>query len=298
VVQYALAHDTISINDADAEMIHSATGLSIALANAVVAERQRAGRYVNLKDFERRVDGIGPQRAAECEPNLTFDEECSWRPKDLATDLRAILQRQPATTPQQKLAQALDEIATSAATHPHPASRDYRIRSAATSVNSESYEVAWVGELFADAYWPALPALFDSAKRTIEVCMFHAVAGGAEHPTRKILEALIRAHKRGVGVRVLLDRDNPHDPYKSTLINASARHLLKEGGVSVREDAGNRLLHSKYQVIDSKLAVVGSHNWSEGSYFEFDDLSVAIQSSEYATALRKRFDRLWDNASP
>ena len=75
--------------------------------------------------------------------------------------------------------------------------------------------------------------------------MFHAVAGGAEHPTRKILDR--------------------RDPYNSTLINASARHLLDENGVPVRQDASNRWLHSKYQVIDDRLAVIGSHNWSAGS---------------------------------
>jgi phosphatidylserine/phosphatidylglycerophosphate/cardiolipin synthase-like enzyme len=67
--------------------------------------------------------------------------------------------------------------------------------------------------------------------------------------------------------------------------------------VTTRSDRGNRLLHSKYLVIDHELVVIGSHNWSKGSYFDFDDLSLVIQSGELAAALETRFDTLWATGS-
>ena len=64
-----------------------------------------------------------------------------------------------------------------------------------------------------------------------------------------------------------------------------------------RTDKASRLLHSKFLVIDQRLCVVGSHNWSAGSYFNFDDLTLAIASTSLADALRTRFDALWTVAT-
>jgi len=300
VAAYAVAHDPICVNEAGADVIHKATGLSLVLANAVVAERRRGGRYLNLKDLERRVDGIGSKRASEIEHDLQFgpSDPPAWRASDIAADLRLLLQRQNYGASFEQLANALEELATSVATNPHPATRDNRMRQASAPVSLVAQQADWIGELFNDSYWPAIPTLFASAASTINVCMFHAVAGGPQHPTRKILEALIAAHQRGVAVRVLLDRDNPNDPYRSTLINASARHLLTESGVPVRQDVSNRLLHSKFIILDGHVVVIGSHNWSAGSYFNYDDLSLVIESKACAIELGSRFDRLWSDAKP
>ena len=110
------------------------------------------------------------------------------------------------------------------------------------------------------------------------------------------MQALVRAHQRGVAVRVLVDRDGKSDPYHSTLINSAAKKFLIDAGVACRSDSSARLLHSKYLVIDSSLVVLGSHNWSAGSYFDFDDLTLALSSAPLAGELLPRFDTQWATA--
>lgn len=94
-------------------------------------------------------------------------------------------------------------------------------------------------------------------------------------------------------MRVLLDRDRGDDPYKSTVVNAKAMRALEAGGATVKQDTPGRLLHSKYVVIDHTLSVLGSHNWSAGSFATYDDVSIAVESVPLATALTQRFDTLW-----
>jgi phosphatidylserine/phosphatidylglycerophosphate/cardiolipin synthase-like enzyme len=94
-------------------------------------------------------------------------------------------------------------------------------------------------------------------------------------------------------VRVLLDADRPTDPYMSTIINTDAREYLEAAGIDCRLDATDRLLHSKFVVVDGAIVVLGSHNWSAGSYFHFDDMSLLVRSSELAAQLTTRFAALW-----
>lgn len=142
-------------------------------------------------------------------------------------------------------------------------------------------------------YYYHVKAAITGATSRVDVAMFHMAMPGADHPTRRLLDALAEARNRGVRVRVLVDRDRAQDPYKSSVINAAAINFLLDAGVRVRVDMPRKLLHSKFLVIDANRTIIGSHNWSAGSYFGFDDLSVDVESSAFARATRRRFDDLW-----
>lgn len=72
-----------------------------------------------------------------------------------------------------------------------------------------------------------------------------------------------------------------------------ALRLIEEAGVPVRMDRANQRLHSRFVVIDAATVVPCSHNWSAGSSFDFDDLTLVLASTPLATALRQRFEGLW-----
>src|SRR5204863_5482816 len=139
------------------------------------------------------------------------------------------------------------------------------------------------GELWSDDYWKVLPELLSSATSSIDVCMFHIALPKETHPTFGLLDALRQAHQRGVAMRVLVDSDLKTDPYRSTVINAPAKTFLRDAGIACRSDVTDRLLHSKYLILDRALVILGSHNWSAGSYFGFDDLTLVIAAADLAT---------------
>ena len=82
------------------------------------------------------------------------------------------------------------------------------------------------------------------------------------------------------------------DPYLSTVINTAAKEYLEAEGVDCRFDQEDVLMHSKFLVLDEKVCVVGSHNWSAGSYFHFDDLSMVVASEELGAELAARFEQM------
>jgi len=120
--------------------------------------------------------------------------------------------------------------------------------------------------------------------------------GGDEHPTRPLAEALAERAGAGCRVRVLLDRDDVGDPYGSRIVNAGAARFLAQGGVTVHHDSKKRLLHSKFILLDEDKLVIGSHNWTEGSYFEYRDLSFLIEDATAVQSWRGRFDALFSES--
>jgi phosphatidylserine/phosphatidylglycerophosphate/cardiolipin synthase-like enzyme len=107
------------------------------------------------------------------------------------------------------------------------------------------------------------------------------------------VNCLIKAKKRGVSICVLLDRDRKTDPYNSATINKTAFELLESEGITTKYDSKDVLLHSKFVIIDKTKVVIGSHNWSAGSYFHYDDVSLVIESSDAASEMKTRFDNIW-----
>jgi hypothetical protein len=146
-------------------------------------------------------------------------------------------------------------------------------------------------------YYPTVQALLDGARTSVDVVMFFAsLDASPRHPVRPLLDALVRAAQAGKAVRVLLDRDAETDVYGSRVINPAAYELLRSGGVQVRYDAPDRLTHSKLVIVDGRWVVVGSHNWTAGSFFNYVDYSVLADSPGLAAWYAGRFGELWANA--
>jgi phosphatidylserine/phosphatidylglycerophosphate/cardiolipin synthase-like enzyme len=86
------------------------------------------------------------------------------------------------------------------------------------------------------------------------------------------VDALIRAKRRGVDVRVLADRTTPCERH-------SGLGPLAEAGVPVWIDYSARIAHSKSMVIDSKLTLTGSMNWSGGAARNSENLNLVASPS-------------------
>lgn len=293
----------VHVNTADAAAIDALPGIGTAVAARIVAERLARGPYRDAEDLARRVEGLGPARLHTLRTVLacTDPARLPWAPRltgDFAPDVAALAAMQPGATPLARLEALLRRAAEAGARAPHPATRAHRVRPVAPPWPALPLVAEAAAPLIGTDYRTHLLAAFAAAASRIEVCMFHVAWPGPAHPTGALLEALIAARSRGGVVRVLLDQDRDDDPYRSTVINArAARHLL-QGGVEVRCDTPERLLHSKVVLVDDALAVVGSHNWSAGSYERVDDVSMAIVGAAPVAALRARFEARWAAASP
>lgn len=292
------AFGAVEVNSAPASDLEALPALGPQLAARIVRERRTGGEFSGPAALAARVSGIGPATLASVEHAVSFApraESAARKATDGPSRFRLLAALAAPDGSSDPVHAALDMLCAACAPSPHPATSDRRrVADAAALPSGDAVE--WMAPLVDQEYHEALSTLLDEASGSISVCMFHIAAGNPTHPSVMLLEQLIAAHGRGVDVRVLLDRDREEDPYNSEVVNRGAIERLADQGVPVRTDAADRLLHSKFLVLDGSLVIVGSHNWSIGSFFEFDDVSVAIRSPDVAASFAARFEGLWDDA--
>lgn len=73
-----------------------------------------------------------------------------------------------------------------------------------------------------------------------------------------IAKALTQAHRRGVQVQVILDKSNQMDKY-------SAADFLVHAGISTFIDAAHTIAHNKVMLIDERLVITGSFNFTRAA---------------------------------
>jgi hypothetical protein len=110
-----------------------------------------------------------------------------------------------------------------------------------------------------------------------------------------LIDALIRAHQRGVAVAVITDR-------KQSATTASDERL-RDAGITVIEALNATTpytaMHQKFMVVDGDTTLVGSYNWSYTATFSsYEDLAVIAGDSEVAAAFAGEFGRLWAAYAP
>ncbi|BAW02834.1 phosphatidylserine/phosphatidylglycerophosphate/cardiolipin synthase [Thermus thermophilus] len=106
---------------------------------------------------------------------------------------------------------------------------------------------------------------------------------------REVLEALLRARRRGAEVKVLLETRN---------LEASREEGLLEGGLEVRQDANPYTMHHKIMVLDGTYVVTGSYNFSARAYGVNNENLLVLKSPSLAERYRKEVLRLWEAGSP
>jgi phosphatidylserine/phosphatidylglycerophosphate/cardiolipin synthase-like enzyme len=96
-----------------------------------------------------------------------------------------------------------------------------------------------------------------------------------------ILDSLVTASKRGVDVRVLLEKtDRHHDSLNR--YNMATSKELRQHGVDVLFDSPETTTHTKVIVIDKRFVFIGSHNFTHSALFYNHELSVMIDDPELA----------------
>lgn len=143
-------------------------------------------------------------------------------------------------------------------------------------------------------YISFISQLIVSARRRIRIIMFFMKFEDEEkYPTDPLFAGLKAARERGVDIKVILDRDAKGEVFGSRVINEEAFRFFKDHDIDVTYDFEEELTHTKLVLVDDRHLVVGSHNWTAGSFFAYDDKSVYIESVQAAAETERYFQRLW-----
>jgi phosphatidylserine/phosphatidylglycerophosphate/cardiolipin synthase-like enzyme len=135
-------------------------------------------------------------------------------------------------------------------------------------------------------YFPEASALLEAANSSIHVVMY-SLNYYADYPDSNanlLVEKLEAASKSGLDVRVLVDEEATDRPLVT---------LLKERGINAKFDSKETRTHAKLIIIDSKIIIIGSTNWSYSALDQNHEASVAINSPPLAEQFEAYFEKIW-----
>ena len=131
-------------------------------------------------------------------------------------------------------------------------------------------------------YYHVLNAI-SSAEREIDIIMFSIYKC---KKTEELLNELIKARKRGVFIRIILDKDIDS--------NKEVKNILGSEKIPIKL-AEDRRIHNKLIIIDKDILIIGSHNWTDKALFENRESSVAIRDKNTIKKMKRYFESVWNS---
>ena len=105
---------------------------------------------------------------------------------------------------------------------------------------------------------------------------------------REIALPLAKARERGVKVRLYLDQDQVDYQY-------SQSRFLVQKGIKTRISTNNYIMHNKFAIIDSRILLTGSYNWTFSANNRNDENLMIIDDPETIEIFQNQFEKLWLN---
>jgi len=121
----------------------------------------------------------------------------------------------------------------------------------------------------------------NTSKSFVDVAVYSFTSGD-------IADALARATKRGVKVRVI------RDSTQSSNENDENGFLQQNGiDVQIRSGRGRGIMHDKFAIFDGKEAFTGSYNWTNNAENNNWENALFTDEQKVIQAYEKEFEVLW-----
>ncbi|KAF5835208.1 hypothetical protein DUNSADRAFT_7750 [Dunaliella salina] len=118
-----------------------------------------------------------------------------------------------------------------------------------------------------------------SAQRSLDICVFTITCD-------EIADVLFDAHKRGVQVRIISDDDQMAS-------NGSDVARLRRAGIAAKIDNSKAHMHNKFAIIDQRLLMNGSFNWTRQAAIGNNENVVVQDTPQLVSDFGKYFESLW-----
>ena len=123
----------------------------------------------------------------------------------------------------------------------------------------------------------------DDSKKFINIAMY-------TFTDREIAQSIIRAKDRGVNIKIYLDRSQVNAKY------SKSRYLINNGiEEGIRISSNNYIMHNKFAVIDNKIVITGSYNWTASAGERNDENLLIIDDKNIIEKYQNQFNNLWNN---
>ncbi|MFD2246114.1 phospholipase D-like domain-containing protein [Pontibacter ruber] len=125
----------------------------------------------------------------------------------------------------------------------------------------------------------AIVESIDEVKKTMKICVFTI-------SDDRISEAITRAYKRGISIKIITDNNKLHDA-GSDIKELAAR------GMEVRIDKTRSHMHHKFAIFDEARVLTGSYNWTRSAAQHNHENILITDNFSIVQDFSREFDKLW-----
>ncbi|XP_076381161.1 mitochondrial cardiolipin hydrolase zuc isoform X2 [Megalopta genalis] len=128
-------------------------------------------------------------------------------------------------------------------------------------------------------YVRQLENYINAAKDSLYMCMYLMTVD-------MLSNAFINALRRGVHVRVIMDKSMAHNSRGQAI-------PFHRNGIEVRIQQTDALMHHKFVIVDERILITGSTNWTMSAFFgNYDNIMITNQVA-FVKPFVKEFQNLW-----
>ncbi|MFA5160211.1 MAG: phospholipase D family protein, partial [Candidatus Omnitrophota bacterium] len=109
--------------------------------------------------------------------------------------------------------------------------------------------------------------------------------------SKPIAEALVSAHKRGVKIKVLLDKSQRHG-------KGSKLGMLVDAGIPVSIDTKHSIAHNKVIIIDGVTVITGSFNFTNAAEDKNAENLLVVHDKAVAKKYRDNWNKHQQHSEP
>ncbi|CAJ1053550.1 mitochondrial cardiolipin hydrolase [Xyrichtys novacula] len=118
-----------------------------------------------------------------------------------------------------------------------------------------------------------------SASSSLDLCIF-------AFSNMDLSRAVLALKSKGVIIRVLTDKDY-------AAIKGSQTGVLRKAGICVRCNVGSVYMHHKFAVVDGRLLITGSLNWTLTAVQANMENIIVTEEPDLLRPFMEEFNRLW-----
>jgi phosphatidylserine/phosphatidylglycerophosphate/cardiolipin synthase-like enzyme len=133
-----------------------------------------------------------------------------------------------------------------------------------------------------EVYFSPRGGCTDAVVREIRAARHTILIQAYSFTSTPIARALVDAHRRGVQVKVILDKDETESEYSSA-------DMLDEAGIPLRTDAIHAHAHNKVMVMDDAVVITGSFNFTNQAEHSNAENLLVIRDR----AIAKQYEENW-----
>lgn len=125
----------------------------------------------------------------------------------------------------------------------------------------------------------AIISAIDLTEKAMKICVFTI-------SDDRISDAILRAHQRGISIKIITDNYKLHD------LGSDIKELAKIG-LEVWIDKTKSHMHHKFAIFDDVRVLTGSYNWTRSAAMYNHENIVITDNLTIVQDFSREFDRLW-----